>query len=118
MVFKNKHRLLGHLNRSRECKSRKSIRYFKEVWLVPGWEERSTFDCNYVTKEMFTEAIGLNVKNEGTYDQEEECMNQHLNKTLMRSFYHVKDVSNPNLGARLFRAVMHLNSYKICPKKE
>ena len=38
----------------------------------------------------------------------------YLHKRLMRSFYHAKDVSNPNHGARFYRAVMHLNSYNMC----
>ena len=43
-----------------------------------------------------------------------ENMHQFLNRRLVRSMYHVKDVTNPNHGPRLFRAVMHLNSYNLC----
>lgn len=39
-----------------------------------------------------------------------ENMHQFVSKRLMKSFYYVKDVSNPNHGPRLFRAIMHLNS--------
>ena len=43
-----------------------------------------------------------------------ENMHQYLAKRLAKSMYFVKDVSNPNHGARLFRAIRHLNSYNIC----
>ena len=47
-------------------------------------------------------------------DELVENMHQFLAKRLSRSLYLVKNVSNPAHGPRLFRAVMHLNSYNIC----
>ena len=52
-----------------------------------------------------------------TTDELCEHMHQYLNKMLLRSFYYVKDISNPSHGPRLFRAVRHLNSYNIYIKK-
>ena len=49
-----------------------------------------------------------------TSDELIENMHQYLHKLLLKSFYKVKDVTNPNHGKRLYRAVMHLNSYNIC----
>ena len=46
-----------------------------------------------------------------TSDQLIEHMHQHLHKRLIKSFYAVKDVSNPSHVSKLFRAVRHLNSY-------
>ena len=42
-----------------------------------------------------------------------ENMHQFLNKRLMRSFYLIKDTSNPNQGKKLHRAVRHFNSYNL-----
>ena len=48
-----------------------------------------------------------------TTDELVENMHQYLHKRLIKSFYLVNDVTNPSQGARLFRAVPHLNSYKM-----
>ena len=46
-------------------------------------------------------------------DELVENMHQHVEKIMMRSGYKVKDVSNPNHGTKLFKAVMHVNSYNL-----
>jgi hypothetical protein len=51
-------------------------------------------------------------------DELVENMHQYLHKRLMRSNYLVKDLSNPNQGHRLYRAVRHLNSYNIILAKK
>ena len=48
-----------------------------------------------------------------TSDELIENMHKVLNRRMMRSFYFVKDVLNPAHGARLFRAMQHLNSYNL-----
>ena len=53
-----------------------------------------------------------------TTDELCEHTHQFLNKRLMRSFYLVKDITNPNHGERMFRAVRHLNSYNLCIVKK
>ena len=45
-------------------------------------------------------------------------MHQFSNKRLMRSFYLIKDTSNPNQGKKLHRAVRHINSYNLCIVKK
>ena len=47
-----------------------------------------------------------------------ENMHKYLSKRLVQSMYHVKDVSNPNHGARLIRALRHLNTYNLCKMDE
>ena len=48
-----------------------------------------------------------------TIDELCESIHQFLNKWLMRSFYHVKYISNSNHSHRLFSAVRHFNSYNL-----
>ena len=47
-------------------------------------------------------------------DELTEHMHQFLNKVLMRSFYLVNETSNLNQGKKLYRAVLHMNSYNLC----
>lgn len=49
-----------------------------------------------------------------TSDELCEHMHSYLHKRLIKSFYVVKDVSNPSHGPQLFRAVRHLNSFNLC----
>ena len=42
----------------------------KEVWIVPRTEQRSQWDCGYVSKEMFIDALGLKVIGNLTADDE------------------------------------------------
>ena len=53
-----------------------------------------------------------------TSDELCENMHQFLHKRLIRSYYTVKDLSNPSHGQRLFRAVKHLNSYNLCIERK
>ena len=53
-----------------------------------------------------------------TTDELCENMHQFLNRRLMKSFYFVKDISNPNHGKKMFRAVRHLNTYNLCIVKK
>jgi hypothetical protein len=47
-------------------------------------------------------------------DELYENIHQYRAKILAKSMYFVKDVSNHNNGARLFRAIGHLNSQNVC----
>ena len=64
-VYKGTVGLQGHLNKSKRCKkkearSKTNCRCKKqEVWIVPARETKSAWDCDYVSKEMFVEALGL-----------------------------------------------------------
>ena len=42
-----------------------------------------------------------------------EAAHQHLNKRITKSNYHVKDIESKSQGFKLFKSVLHVNSYKI-----
>ena len=46
-------------------------------------------------------------------DELVENMHQFVHKRMMQSGYKVKDVSNPNHGVKLYKAIMHVNSYNL-----
>ena len=65
-IFRGKRGLHIHLKKSKSCNviSKGKAKYFckckiKEVWLVPSVERRSPWDCDFVTKDIFIEALGL-----------------------------------------------------------
>ena len=42
-----------------------------------------------------------------------ESIHQYVDKRMQKSNYMVKDYLNPRHGEKLYRAVLHLNSYNI-----
>ena len=46
-------------------------------------------------------------------DQTTEAAHQYLNKRIRKSNYYVPDVESEAHGQKLFRAILHLNSYNI-----
>ena len=46
-------------------------------------------------------------------DELVENMDQHVEKFMVRSGYKVKDITNPNHGRKLYKAIMHINSYNL-----
>ena len=90
---------------------------FKTAWyaLVEEYPNVSTTPKIHILLDHLEDYFDLtNITLRKVTDELCENMHQFLARRLVRSMYYVKDVSNPNHGARLFRAVRHLNSYNIC----
>ena len=60
-IFKGLKGLKIHLRLSPKCRQKKTNCHCvqKEVWLAPPPEIRSPWDCDYTSKKIFTEALGL-----------------------------------------------------------
>ena len=93
----------------------KVIDSFRSAWynLVDEYDISTTPKIHILLDHLEDYFENCNVTLIKTSDELTENMHQVLNRRLMRSLYFVKDVLNPAHGARLFRAVQHLNSYNL-----
>ena len=93
----------------------KTIDNFRSAWykLVDEYNISTTPKEHILLDHLEDYFENCNVTLIKTSDELTENMHQVMNRRMMRSFYYVKDVSNPAHGARLFRAVRHLNSYNL-----